>query len=184
MQPPNTRPNQELEFVDPVQCRPMALVAGYVGLASFLCFPAPLALGLGIVALRGLSRNPQQTGKGRAWFAIVYRKHSVRSSSSSAEWQGSSSTIDPRARAAPVPSWLGPGRGPTRPVWVGHARKDGEPAMHSRLAYHSASIDEAPELPSQAEDGRPRSTGRNGGRAGLSSDETCPSRQAFCYGRV
>lgn len=65
------RPNQELEFVAPYNVAPLALIAGYVGLASLLCLPSPLALGLGIAALRDLDKRPDRTGKGRAWFAIV-----------------------------------------------------------------------------------------------------------------
>ena len=36
-----------------------------------LCFPAPFALLLGILALQHLKKNPKLDGKGRAIFAIV-----------------------------------------------------------------------------------------------------------------
>lgn len=68
---PVERPNQHLEFVAPINVSPIALVAGYLGLGSLLCLPAPIALALGILALRDLARTPNRTGKGRAWFAIV-----------------------------------------------------------------------------------------------------------------
>ena len=40
-----------------------AVAAGYAGLFSVLCFPAPLALLLGIVAIRDIRRHPT----GTAW---------------------------------------------------------------------------------------------------------------------
>lgn len=66
-----SRPNQELELVVPVNVSGLAFIAGYMGFASFFCLPAPLALLLGIIALRDLEKHPAKTGKGRAWFAIV-----------------------------------------------------------------------------------------------------------------
>ena len=69
--PGGPRPNQALELIVPVNVSGLALIAGYVGLASVLCAPGPIALLLGILALRDLEKNPHKTGKGRAWFAIV-----------------------------------------------------------------------------------------------------------------
>lgn len=60
-----------LKYVAPVNVAPLALVAGYVGLASMLCLPSPIALALGIAALADLKKNPGRDGAGRAWFAIV-----------------------------------------------------------------------------------------------------------------
>jgi hypothetical protein len=65
------RPNQELEYVVPVNVSGLAFLAGYMGLAAALCVPAPLALLLGILALKDLEKHPEKSGKGRAWFAIV-----------------------------------------------------------------------------------------------------------------
>ena len=48
-----------------------AIAAGYAGLLSPLLVIAPLALLLGILALRDIKRNPQRHGKGRAVFGIV-----------------------------------------------------------------------------------------------------------------
>ena len=41
-----------LQFVIPINTSGLAIAAGYVGLISVLCLPAPLALVLGILALR------------------------------------------------------------------------------------------------------------------------------------
>ena len=48
-----------------------AIVAGYLGLFSFLVVPAPFALLTGILAIRDIRANPHLHGLGRAWFAIV-----------------------------------------------------------------------------------------------------------------
>jgi len=52
-----------------------AIAAGYLGLFAFLIFPAPLALGAGLMALRDLKRpNPdgsRKYGMGRAVFGLV-----------------------------------------------------------------------------------------------------------------
>lgn len=50
---------------------PLAVAAFYLGLLSFLCFPAPFALALGILALRDLKKQPERGGKARAIFGIV-----------------------------------------------------------------------------------------------------------------
>lgn len=48
-----------------------AIAAGYLGLISVSLVPAPLALVLGVVAVRDIRRNPHQHGMGRAVFGIV-----------------------------------------------------------------------------------------------------------------
>lgn len=53
-----------------------AIAAGYLGLVSpFLpligCVTGLAAIILGIVALKAIARNPELSGKGRAWFGIV-----------------------------------------------------------------------------------------------------------------
>lgn len=55
----------------PVRVNVWAFFAGYLGLFAVLMIVAPFALIAGIVAVRQLSRNPDQRGKGRAWFGIV-----------------------------------------------------------------------------------------------------------------
>jgi hypothetical protein len=48
-----------------------AVLAGYAGLFAVLIFPAPIALALGILAMRDLNRHPEKFGKGRATFGII-----------------------------------------------------------------------------------------------------------------
>jgi hypothetical protein len=48
-----------------------AIAAGYAGLLALAVFPAPLALGLGLLALRDIRRHPHRRGLGRAWFGTV-----------------------------------------------------------------------------------------------------------------
>lgn len=60
-----------LQYVVPVNTNLLAILAGYAGLVSVLCFPAPVALVLGVLALRDLKQKPEQHGKGRAIFGIV-----------------------------------------------------------------------------------------------------------------
>lgn len=60
-----------LQYVIPINTSGLAIAAGYIGLISVLCFPAPVALILGILALRQLNKNPKLHGRGRAIFAIV-----------------------------------------------------------------------------------------------------------------
>ena len=61
-----------LRYVVPVDVTPLALIAGYLGLFSLIIFPAPLALILGIVAIRQIKKsNGQLHGLGRAWFAVI-----------------------------------------------------------------------------------------------------------------
>lgn len=60
-----------LRMVVPINTSALAIIAGYFGLVSVLCIPAPFALVLGILALNHLNKNPKLDGKGRAIFAIV-----------------------------------------------------------------------------------------------------------------
>ncbi len=48
-----------------------AIAAGYAGLFAVTICLAPLALGLGIVALIDLKQHPQKHGMGRAIFGMV-----------------------------------------------------------------------------------------------------------------
>jgi hypothetical protein len=68
---PYQRPNAELEVLVPINVAGSALIAGYLGLAALLILPAPIALVVGVLALRDLKSQPHKTGHGRAWFAIV-----------------------------------------------------------------------------------------------------------------
>jgi hypothetical protein len=55
----------------PVGTSGWAIAAGYLGLFSLICFPAPLALLCGIIAIWHLRRNPRLSGWGRAIFGVV-----------------------------------------------------------------------------------------------------------------
>lgn len=55
----------------PVGRSGLAIAAGYAGLFALLIIPAPLALVLGILAVRDIRRNPKKHGMGRAVFGIV-----------------------------------------------------------------------------------------------------------------
>ncbi len=60
-----------LRWVLPVGRSGWAIAAGYLGLFAVLVLPAPVALAIGIVALRDIERHPSKHGKGRAVFGIV-----------------------------------------------------------------------------------------------------------------
>jgi hypothetical protein len=55
----------------PVGRSPWAIVAGYLGLFSFVVLPAPLALVFSLIAISDLRKNPSQHGMGRAVFGLV-----------------------------------------------------------------------------------------------------------------
>jgi predicted acyltransferase len=55
----------------PVGRSGLAIAAGYAGLFALLIVPAPLALLLGVLAVRDIRKNPKKHGMGRAIFGIV-----------------------------------------------------------------------------------------------------------------
>jgi len=56
----------------PVDRSALSIIAGYFGLFSVLCFPAPIALILGLIAMWDIKKsNGKKHGMGRAWFAVV-----------------------------------------------------------------------------------------------------------------
>jgi len=55
----------------PVGRSGLAIAAGYAGLFAVLFFPAPIALLLGILAIRDLRKHPEKHGMGRAVFGLV-----------------------------------------------------------------------------------------------------------------
>lgn len=69
--PPMQAQQDALKYVVPIGRTPLSIAAGYVGLFSVLFFPAPIALLLGILALRQLKHQPDKMGRGRAWFAVI-----------------------------------------------------------------------------------------------------------------
>ena len=69
---PSAADDRGLAWILPVHRSGLAIAAGYVALFGIFIFVlAPIALVLGIFALRDLKRNPGRLGHGRAWFAII-----------------------------------------------------------------------------------------------------------------
>lgn len=69
---PTAADDRGLAWILPVHRSGLAIAAGYVALFGIFIFVlAPVALVLGIFALRDLKRNPGRLGHGRAWFAII-----------------------------------------------------------------------------------------------------------------
>lgn len=60
-----------MRWILPIGRSGWAIAAGYAGLFALAIFPAPLALALGLVAVRDLKRHPAKRGMGRAVFAIL-----------------------------------------------------------------------------------------------------------------
>lgn len=63
--------NRRMEALLPVNRSALSIAAGYAGLFSILLIFAPLALVLGVFALRDLSTKPDVGGRGRAWFGVI-----------------------------------------------------------------------------------------------------------------
>ncbi|MFN8167429.1 MAG: DUF2510 domain-containing protein [Candidatus Nanopelagicales bacterium] len=65
-------PDDVVHWLLPTGRSGLAIAAGYAGIAALLCFLAsPVALVLGILALRELNAQSTKHGKGRAIFGIV-----------------------------------------------------------------------------------------------------------------
>jgi hypothetical protein len=60
-----------MRLLMPVGTSGWAIAAGYLGLFSVLCLPAPLALITGILAIVEMHNNPKKHGMGRAVFGII-----------------------------------------------------------------------------------------------------------------
>ena len=60
-----------MRWVLPVGTSGWAIAAGYLGLFSLICFPAPFAVFCSLMAIRDLRRNPKLSGWGRAIFGLV-----------------------------------------------------------------------------------------------------------------
>jgi hypothetical protein len=60
-----------MRMILPVGRSGLAIAAGYAGLFAILCFPAPIALILGILAIIDIKRHPEKHGMGRAVFAVI-----------------------------------------------------------------------------------------------------------------
>jgi hypothetical protein len=70
-QPASAGDDAGLRWLVPVGRSIWAIAAGYLGLFSFIIFPAPLALIVSVVAVARLKRNPQLHGWGRAIFGLI-----------------------------------------------------------------------------------------------------------------
>lgn len=67
----NLGDNAAIRMILPVGRSGYAIAAGYAGLFAVLCFPAPIALVLGILAVRDIRRHSEKHGMGRAIFGLV-----------------------------------------------------------------------------------------------------------------
>lgn len=71
----DNRPRMEddagMRMLLPIGRSPWAIIAGYLGLFSVLCVPAPFAILFGIIAVMDIKKNPKKHGMGRAIFGIV-----------------------------------------------------------------------------------------------------------------
>jgi hypothetical protein len=70
--PPDIGQDPTLRMLLPVGRSGWAIAAGYAGLFALFCgVPGPIALILGLVAVRDIKRHPERHGMGRAVFGIV-----------------------------------------------------------------------------------------------------------------
>ena len=66
---PPPRPIEDepgIRWILPIGTSGWAIAAGYLGLFSLICFPAPLAILCSLIAIWHLRRNPRLSGWGRA----------------------------------------------------------------------------------------------------------------------
>jgi hypothetical protein len=61
----------DLSYLLPFGVSGLAVAAMFAGLFAVLLAPAPIALLLGILAVRDIRRNPDKLGMGRAIFGLV-----------------------------------------------------------------------------------------------------------------
>ena len=69
--PPRLEDDRVMRMLLPVGRSGLAIAAGYAGLFAVLIPLAPIALLLGILAVRDLRRHPEKHGMGRAVFALI-----------------------------------------------------------------------------------------------------------------
>ena len=63
--------NAGIRMLIPVGRSGWAIAAGYLGLFSFIVFPAPIALIVSIIAIGDIKRHPERHGMGRAIFGLI-----------------------------------------------------------------------------------------------------------------
>lgn len=69
--PPQLADDPAVRMLLPVGRSGLAIAAGYAGLFAVIPFLAPIALLLGILAIRDLRKNPEKHGMGRAIFGLA-----------------------------------------------------------------------------------------------------------------
>ncbi len=69
--PPQIGDDAVVRMLLPVGRSAWAIAAGYAGLFAVLFLPAPVALLLGLLAIRDLRKHPEKHGWGRAIFGLV-----------------------------------------------------------------------------------------------------------------
>ena len=72
IRPASATDDPVVKWLLPVGRSGFAIAAGYLALFSVLVVPAPLALLFGVLALRDIKKHPEKSGRGRAWFSIVF----------------------------------------------------------------------------------------------------------------
>lgn len=72
VRPAATDDDAVVKWLLPVGRSGFAIAAGYLALFSVLVVPAPLALLFGILAHCDIKKHPEKSGRGRAWFGIVF----------------------------------------------------------------------------------------------------------------
>jgi hypothetical protein len=63
--------NEAMRMIIPIDRSGLAIAAGYLGLVSIIYVFAPIALLLGILAIRDIKKHPEKHGMGRAVFAVI-----------------------------------------------------------------------------------------------------------------
>ena len=71
LQSPDLADSSFARLALPVGRTPLSIIAGYLGLLSFLVILAPISLIVGILAIRDLKAHPDKHGLGRAWFGTI-----------------------------------------------------------------------------------------------------------------
>ncbi len=69
--PPSLGDDAGIRLLLPVGRSGWAIAAGYAGLRSLVCFPAPVAVLLAIAAIYDLKHHPEKHGWGRAIVGLV-----------------------------------------------------------------------------------------------------------------
>jgi len=70
-QPVPVENDPAMRMIIPIDRSGLAIAAGYLGLVSIIYFLAPIALLLGILAIRDIKKHPEKHGMGRAVFGVV-----------------------------------------------------------------------------------------------------------------